>query len=807
MLRYLTIFIILTASSLQTFSQPNEEWTIVASPESLDDEAVKVALEDLRNTGKKYGITFNVAPDSSNLPANAIVLGNRTRNQITANLYQQGSISLEGINNPDGYEIVTASRGDSKIIVVSGGSVLGDVYGLYWIWDRLRVRKSMSDINVKHEPELDIRYTRVAVSSKDDIRRALRYGLNLVFISSVLNLVPWNIEPEKSENAKSRVQAMELVRYAHALHIKCVAFGTDFTYHPSLLKEFGAGLSPSDPSFWEAVKAKYRRLLQAMPELDGVATFTGPEQHYWGNYKTFDLMHDGAHCDWSLAKRYRTYIKNVWSVVVGEFDKIYMHRTWTTTSYEQQSQPEVYRSIFTDEVPVKNLYLIPSFTQNDRWWHQRYNPTLNQTSHNMMVVFESMDYHAGGNLFPTFPGHYYQSGLQMMLDVDNSNLKGCSLDMPGGDGWNTRNLTAYTVFRLSWDHHQDVRNIAEDFASIHFGSAAAPGMAQILLQSPTVYKYGLYIEPVAYGEFNSLPHIRVGMFIADGYPSIDNGKVHLEFLRKIYLRCKPWIPETLQDLDHGLETAIVMSRSFQNIKSLITNQSLAGQVENSLELTRLLVLTNNLYIKTCFAFFHYRENPTSENKTILQNLCDELETTCKMFSETPGFRYQLFGVNQLIKNCRQVLSNLKEAERLFASAPDIKTIEQRIGEEQEKYKRIFDTHAESLIHLGHWLCKVDGRDLIRIRGSKIALEHLRWDGMTVAESTVVNPLPSSEVSVIAHSVDSRPMHPFILEQPCEDNDYTVTIYLNDVEGGRSWWEFDLYYITKPHMELDLKEIE
>ena len=540
-----------------------------------------------------------------------------------------------------------------------------------------------------------------------------------------------------------------------------------------------------------------------MPELDGVATFTGPEQHFWGNYRTFDPMHGGEGCDWSLDKRYRTFVQKLWEVVVGEFDKILMHRTWTTNAYEQQARAEVYTEIFTDDVPTKNLYLIPSFTQNDRWWHQRYNPTLNLTPHNMMVVFEQLDYHAGGSLFPTFPGQYFQCGMQTMLDVDNGNLKGGSLDMPRADGWDTRNVTAYTVSRLSWDHHEDIQRIAEDFASIHFGPAAANGMAELYLKTPVAYKYGLYIEPVAYGEFNSLPHIRVGMFIADGYPSIDNGKVHLEFLRKIYLRCKPWIPETLADLDHGLETAVDMVEAYTSVKSSIEDRELAERVEDALELTRLLIETNNLYVRTCFSFFAYRGDPSAANRSELQQYCTDLERTCEAFRGSPGFRYQLFGVEQLIKNAKQVLEDLESAERRFEAAPGMAEIERVIREEQRKYEEILSEYAEDKVKLAHWVCKVDGRDLIRIRGDKSEVEHLRWDGMSVSESNIVNPLPATDVCVIPRSVGSRPMHPFILSQPCEENDYTVTVYLNDLPGGSDWWEFDLFYIPKTPAELGL----
>ncbi|MFB3787763.1 MAG: hypothetical protein ACE15F_15495 [bacterium] len=800
----LSMVFALLAPPAPSAARSRETWTVRTTPEIWRDAAFQAAWADLRETGGDYGLTFGAEPEGNPAPSNILVVGDPQRNPLTRELIEQKKIVLAGVPNPEGFEIATRAEGGGTLILVAGGSVLGDAYGLHWIRDRLRINKSMTAINTKREPALRIRYTRIPVSNEEDIRRALRYGLNWVLVSNVLNFVPWNAEPERGENEKSRARVKELIDYAHALHIQCAAFGTDFTYHPSLLEEFHASLSPADDRFWEAVKEKYRRLLRALPELDGVVTFTGPEQQYWGNYKTFDPMHGGENCDWSLEKRYRTYVRNVWSVVAGEFKKSYMHRTWTTSSYEQQSQPEVYRGIFTDEIPVENLYLIPSFTQNDRWWYQRYNPTVNQTPHNMMVVFETMDYHAGGDLFPVYPGPYFQAGLQLMLDREASNLKGCSLDLPEQDGWDTRTLTAYTVSRLSWDHHDDVERIAGDFASMYFGSPAAPGMARILMQSPAAYKYGLYIEPVAYGEFNSLPHIRVGMFIADGYTRLDQGKVHREFLRQIYLHCKPWIPETLRNLDHGLETAEAMIHDLEGIRPAIGDLSLAERAGNSLQLTRLLIQTNNLYVRTGLAFFQYRENPSLENQSRLRHLCDELENACTAFSNAPGYGYQLFGVTQLMENCRQVLSDLRAAEKRFAAAPDTKTIERSIQEEQWKYERLLEAHAGEAVHLAHFQCKVDGRDLIRIRGGDLEIEHLRWDPMTVAESSIIHPLPAQPVSVIPRSTATRPLHPFILEQPSEENGYTVTLYLDDVEGGGDWWEFDLFYLRQPCRELGLQ---
>jgi hypothetical protein len=339
------------------------DWTVVLPEAYAGEEAVRLALEDLQGAGESYGITFTVASEIQQFAGNAIVVGGPDRNAAAHRLLDTRELTLQGVAQPEGYEVVTLRNDGQVTIVIAGGSVLGDAYGLYWIWDRLRVHGDVRDVDTRREPDLDIRFSRTIVNDKDDIRRALRYGLNMVFGEDPLALIPWNAEPERSENQTHCAQARELATYAHALHMKYVAFGTDFTYHPSLLEEFGATLDPDDPRFWDAVQAKYQRLFQAVPELDGVCTFTADEQRYWGNYKTFDVLH-GGDCDWNLAKRYRTFITKLWEVVVGGNDKLLLAHTWATNMYEQQAQPAVYREIFTDAVPVP--LVVPSLQPNDQ---------------------------------------------------------------------------------------------------------------------------------------------------------------------------------------------------------------------------------------------------------------------------------------------------------------------------------------------------------------------------------------------------------------------------------------------------------
>jgi hypothetical protein len=774
----------------------DEDWSIAITPAQLEFEAMRICLEDLKEAAAERGIAISIGTDEKN---SQIIVGAPSRNPAASEL---DGIKLVEIEDPQGYEIATL--GDhKKVIVVTGGSPIGDVYGVYRIWDGIRIHGRIPELNVREKPALEIRYTRIRVNDEDDIRRALRYRLNMVFGDNPLKLIDWDSEPERSENVENRAKAKRLAEYAHSVGMKFLTFGTDFTYHPSLLEKHGARLSPCDEGLWDAVRAKYRKLLRELPELDGVSTFTADEQDYWGAYRTFDVMHDGEGCDWSLEKRYRTFVKAVWDVVVGEFGKLLVHRTWVTTSYEQQSQAEVYERIFTNDVPTENLYLVPSFTQNDRWWFQAYNPTFNRTSHDMMVVCESMDYHdAGGNFFLSYPGRYFQAGLEWILGGGRSNLKGGSLDLPSKEGWDTRSLTAYTLTRMFWNPREDPEKIARDFSSIFLGEEIGDRISEILLLSPVAYKYGLYIEPFAYGEFSSLAHIRTGRFIAEGYPSIDGGRDHVEFLREIYLRCKPWMEETLQYLDHGLRTAREMEERFASIKSQIHDGDLAIRVENSLRLTRLLIETNNLYVKTTFDYFGYRENPSDETRKALERVADELDKTSKRFSDAPGYNFQQFGVEQLIKNAKLVLFDLQRAEDILTSTPSTEEIEDSVRMQQRRHREVLQDRTD-LVKILYWEGRVDGRDILVVRGGDISIKHLRWDGIYIKNHEFFEPLPEKTGTVVIEDLESEPMHPFVLQHPSESNDFTAKVYLYDVPGGAHWMKFNLYFLEERPDEMGL----
>ena len=794
-------------------SQTSRNWQLMVPAQLQQEEAIKVALDDLKSFGKEIGIKFQVTDDQEAIKGNAIIVGGLSLNKTTEALQNNSVITLQGVDDEQGYEIITSKTADGKVMIVAGGSVIGNVYGLYWLWDRMRVYRAIPEINTIRIPALKKRLSlswgrrSSGGGSKETMQQALRQSINWVAGAPILDLVPWNSEPENSINAENRKKTNELIDYAHLLGMKYYCFANEFTYHPSILEENNASLSPCDANFWDALQDKYRKLLTALPELDGIEVCNDDISGFWDAYRGFDVMHEGEECDMPYAKRFQTFVNKLSQIVIDEFDKTYFHFTWGLVAHEQHYSAEVFREIFNEKVRVDdNLYLIPKITAGDRWWHQPYNPTFNQSPQQTLVAFETMNYYEGGssNIFPTFSGQYFQGGLQSFLRPEDSNVRGAGfLVASSKKGWDTRAAYSYVLYRLTWDPNEDIKQIAEDFCAINFGQDVAQAMAEIYLMTPVAYKYGLHIEPISYGQFNSFIHMRVNVFPGMGYPRIDDGREHMEFLQSIYLRCKPWQYETLDDLDHGLETSKKMVEKYKEIKPQIEDKELAQELEDKLNMTRWLIETNNEYVKTTFDYFAYRENPNEITKQKLSESYNRLLEAKKNFMNTPGFGYKLFGVDLLINSAGEALENLEKAEDKLADAPTRERLEETITQQQELYKKVLTKYKKEAIKLLYIEVKVDGRDLLIVNEDNHKIINLRWDGAHVQKIKLFDKLPKEEVTVIPVDIQSRPMHPFILEQPNADNDYTVTVYLYDKPGADGIMEFELYYIPRSPKEVGL----
>ena len=807
-----SMVLVVLAAVAGTRAEAVESWRIVLGQAHAGDEAVRVAVEDLRAFGKSLDIAFDTVSDQEPCPeGNIILVGDAARNTQTAQRMNSGSLKPGAVGDPDGYAITTMKLGDTRTIVVAGASILGDVNGLYWIWDRMQVEQRIPDINTVRIPAMKVRFgaawSRKTFGGQDpeQMKIALRHSFNWVGGAAILDLVPWHSEPEAETNRQNRERTRALIQYAHSLHMKYFSFANEFTFHPSLIEEAGASLTPCDPKLWDAVQQKFRMLLTALPELDGIELCNDDISGFWDRYAPFDVTHDAPDCDWSYEKRFRTFVNKVHEVVVGEFGKTYFHFTWGLREHEVHCQPEVFRAIFKD-VPDTNLYLMPKITRGDRWWLQPYNATFNLTPHPTVVLFEQMNYYesGGSHLFPTFSGQYFQRGLQTFLAAPNTNVRGAAAlaGLDRNDG-STGSAYSYVLYRLMWNPNESVEAIARDFCAIHFGREAADAMAEIYLLSPVAYQYGLFIEPIAHGQFSSLLHLRVGTFPADGYPVVDGGKEHLAFLKKIYLRCAPWKAETLSALEHGRATAERMMSLFSGVRGRMRDAATAEAVETSLNMTSNLIRTNIGYVETIFAYFDYAEAATRAHRDALADACGRFKAAVADFRAVPGFNYDLFGVNVLMQNAEALLADRDRALERLAQTPNRREIESLTAGQQQQYRELLESHRSDAVLFGRFKILVDGQDILIVQGGEYRVKNVRWDGAHVEVGEIPVPLPRARVTVVPKDIESRPMHPFVIEQPSPENDFTAQIYMDDAPGANGWMVFDLYYIPQPPEALGL----
>ena len=150
--------IVLLFSATQIFAAETQKWHVVLGKPLASDEAIQVAINDLNKAGETLGIEFIKTTNTKKRYPNTIIVGSPERNEFLKSLVEKGKLTLEGVDCEQGYEIVTKSIDGRKVMAVSGGSVLGEVYGLFWIADRLKVNGTIPDINTVRQPELKIRF-------------------------------------------------------------------------------------------------------------------------------------------------------------------------------------------------------------------------------------------------------------------------------------------------------------------------------------------------------------------------------------------------------------------------------------------------------------------------------------------------------------------------------------------------------------------------------------------------------------------------------------------------------------------------
>lgn len=755
-----------------------QEWEVYIPYSFSDDNLVENAFKDLGNVGNKRGFVFTRVDKLSG-----------RKNFI--NFIEVKDLPKEGvlINS----KVVQGVKG----IFMKASSPIGCARGLYWLTDRVLKVGTIPLFNGLIKPFFDIRSTYISMVGTDNvslenalrrIRLAARVGVNHILVSCTENFIEWGDSFDKYAR-KYRDMLKILIKESHDLHMKVLTYGDEFIYRDEWIKRFCSSLRIGGKGLWNAIKEKYRSLLEDLPELDGVAVRTGEVIQHDG-FRSLDILHCCRDEPYSLVYRYRKILDTIYDVVVREYGKIYLHRTWATNDWEQHSVPEILQQIL-DGFPKHNFILSIKLTEGDQWEFQPFNPTIGSVPHTTVVELETGRAHQWGGPVMDFAAEYFQAGLQYAL---MKGVRGVTSSIPN---WKPDpkhigyDALPYVAWRLVFDPYEDLERILDEWAKQFFGEASSI-VAKIMLKLDDAVRYSYYVPFYSYRIWEPHSNIYGNMFICKGNPFFDNGRGHDEYLKEIYLNCRPYLRDVWDIMERGVSICDEIIEMYKNVMNLIREEKYRSGFYELLQHMRDVLLLNTLYVKAYMSYFMYRDKRSSYWRSIFSKNLSLLKQLSLRYKDKWNF-YKLYGIDEFIMLADTALKDIDYLEYILGNSLDSegvkRVIRERMRLESEEENKMNKTRVL------RWEGVVDGRDLLLIRDSEIRIEHLLAEPITSIKYKFFQPVERRKAHYIVKRIRCRG-YAFVLEDPSPRNDYTLKVYIEDTRPSSDKYVLEIYRVDE-----------
>jgi len=612
-----------------------------------------------------------------------------------------------------------------------------------------------------------------------------RYGITDVLIGDFNYVLDWGAG--SSELAKGYQEGLrQTIKLAHSMGLRAFLYGDEFIYSPDSLKASGARLSTSDPKFWKYLADKHRAILRAVPELDGIETRAG-EIIPWPGVQALDLMHDpGDHGERSLVQNYHEFMRTLDGVVVGEFGKTYIHRTWVTNNWEQHSVPEIYKQIFTPDIPTANYLSSIKLTLTDGWEYQPINPTFGVTRHATVAELQTggvadtvCDYSLG----------FIQAGMQYALEHGAVGL-----------AWATTTTTeplyesvSYAAWRLSWTPQADLTLILGDWARRRLGPVAAREVPHVFLALGDIFRDNWYLRPVAIRIWTPQPLVNVDFFVVKGNPLFDQGSGQDRFLRDLYLNCKPWLRETMSEVGEGVWRYDEIIRQWTRLRPVLSDPAVGEQLARRFRRAREAMDVYRAYVQTFLICYAYRDTPTNQlHDELAYRLADLSRTFDRYQNSDPAYRP--LGIRVFLDIAQRTLANRNRLEKDMKNAPTAEEIEQKLKAAESHDDALARQYPHAPTFLS-WTGAVDGRDVLVLQGDKLSDDHWVANYPESVQAHVIRPLPQHPLQYFIARQAGRGWIT-LLEAPSVENGWTAKIFVDDPLPGTDVYRFELRGVEK-----------
>ena len=474
-------------------------------------------------------------------------------------------------------------------------------------------------------------------SGDKDLKRYAENGYNIASLGSLTRLAtfaesaPGALPPSSALRKsidESRQQFRERAREAAALGIKACVSTDEILLPSAVLETLGKRITRDDDpkrvdfnkeAFWELYRAKYREVLREFPEIAYVMVRTGENYSFLHNGYSGQLIAENT----SQTTRSEEYFRNMQrlinetrKVVVDEFGRKLIWRTWDLGNYGFHADPAVYDRVLAGVRERKGLILAVKFTQTDFWRYNDFNPTIGRGGVDQIVEFQAAREYEGKGAYPNYMGEEHAAAIRRCRELG---VKGIWVWNFGGgwdgprlqtDLWVRANINA--TARLAQDPSLDPRRLAEEWAAGEFGKAAAKKVAEMLLLSDDCVQGFRYIAPYSRRHKGWLP---ARNFMRDdvirGEREIRGAAVQTQGgLKLLYEGSKDALDETLEEKAGAARLATRMREIFESAQPAIVSakgQRVYDEARTGLMYLESLAHVVSHYIRGMFLYYQWQE--------------------------------------------------------------------------------------------------------------------------------------------------------------------------------------------------------
>lgn len=484
-------------------------------------------------------------------------------------------------------------------------------------------------------------------SEETDVLRYREYNYNVAVLGDPTELTTYReVAPEvlppgsplRVRIEENRRLMRERLRRAGQLGLAACLYTDEIKLPTALLRHLGARVTRDDDprrvdlekeEFWNLYRAKYREVLTDFPEVAYIMVRTGENYSFLTDGYTGQLIAGGgprgANAE-AYFRNMRRLIEETRKVVVDEFGKKLIWRTWSLGNHGFHSSPEVYDRVLAGVKNRQGLIFSVKFTQTDFWRYNDFNPNIGRGDVEQIVEFQCAREYEGKGAYPVYVGEEHAAAMRRARA--SKNVRGVWLwDFGGGwggpyiksDRWVRLNI--YATARLAEDPGLSPRALAREWAAREFGEAAAPRVAEMLMLSDDAVLASHYIGAYARKHKGWLPSrnlLRDDVIRGEKVLGDEGG------LRLLYEGSKDDLEGVYMEKGRGVRLAAEMLRLFDSVRPQVTRargQRTFREARASLVYYEALARVMSHYVQGMFRYYHWQEtHDTREGRLAREQL-------------------------------------------------------------------------------------------------------------------------------------------------------------------------------------------